>query len=99
VAIGNTAVAARIEAETRLGNTLKTVLRRYFYFCVTLLMAGLRSGLQLYSRFPPVICQSAKTTPAVVSRRALLGLDRAVHWARSSNTPVQVAEVCAEVKA
>jgi hypothetical protein len=41
VAIGNTAVAARIEIQTGLRKALKPFLSRYFYFCMTLLMAGL----------------------------------------------------------
>src|SRR5260370_22751597 len=38
-------------------------------------------GLQSDGRSPPAPCQAAKTTPAVVSRRGLLGLDRAGHRA------------------
>jgi hypothetical protein len=41
VAIGNTAVAARIERQTGTRKPLKLFLGRYFYFCMTLLMAGL----------------------------------------------------------
>jgi len=41
VAIGNTTVAARIETQTGFRRPLKVFLGRYFYFCMTLLMAGL----------------------------------------------------------
>jgi FtsH-binding integral membrane protein len=41
VAIGNTAVAARVQEEASTTKQLKTFLSRYFYFCMSLVMAGL----------------------------------------------------------
>jgi hypothetical protein len=41
VAIGNATFAARIEKEASSTNPLKTFLSRYFYFCMSLLLAGL----------------------------------------------------------
>lgn len=41
MAIGNTAVATRTETQSGVRKPLKWLLSRYFYFCMTLLMAGL----------------------------------------------------------
>jgi hypothetical protein len=41
VAIGNTAVVARVEKQVSTTNELKTFLSRYFYLCMSLVMAGL----------------------------------------------------------
>ena len=41
MAIGNATFAARIEKEAGTTNPLKTFLSRYFYFCMSLLLAGL----------------------------------------------------------
>jgi hypothetical protein len=41
VAIGNTAVVTRIHEQTSTTNQLKTFLSRYFYLCMSLVMAGL----------------------------------------------------------
>jgi len=41
VATGNSAVVARMETHTGARKALKSFLGRYFYFCMTLLMAGL----------------------------------------------------------
>lgn len=41
VAIGNAAIAARIDKEASTTKSLKMFLGRYFYFCMSLVMAGL----------------------------------------------------------
>jgi hypothetical protein len=41
VAIGNAAIAARIEKETSSTNQFKTFLSRYFYFCMSLAFAAI----------------------------------------------------------
>jgi hypothetical protein len=40
VAIGNAALAARIDEETSTANQLRTFLSRYFYFCMSLVLAA-----------------------------------------------------------
>ena len=41
MAIGNVGVAARIEKEARTANLVKTFLSRYFYLCMSLVLAAL----------------------------------------------------------
>jgi len=41
VAIGNAAIAARIDKEASTTKPLKTFLGQYFYLCMSLVMAGL----------------------------------------------------------
>jgi hypothetical protein len=41
VAIGNAGIAARMESETSAANPLKTFLSRYFYLCMSVVLAAL----------------------------------------------------------
>jgi hypothetical protein len=41
MAVGNAGLAARLEREAVTPNQFKTFLRRYFYFCMSLVMTGL----------------------------------------------------------